>query len=144
MSPSWFSFWRKRSTSRPGAGVQCAGGLVGQDHRGVPRQGPGDGHPLLLAAGELAGQVLPLVRQAHPLQGLRWPARRRSSADDAGIQQGQLHILLHGQLGDQVILLEDEAQHLVADLRLLVVLHGGHVHAPQMVGAARWARPDSR
>ena len=53
----------------------------------------------------------------------------------AGIQQGQLHILQHCQLGDQIVLLEDEAQHLVADLRLLVVIHGGHVDAAQVIGA---------
>ena len=33
-----------------GAGVQGAGGLVGQDQAGVSGQGPGDGNPLLLAA----------------------------------------------------------------------------------------------
>ncbi len=41
-----------------GVGVQGAGGLIRQDHRRVPGQGPGNGHPLLLAAGELAGLVL--------------------------------------------------------------------------------------
>ena len=36
-----------------GLPVQVARGLVGQDDFGVVGQGPGDGHPLLLAAGEL-------------------------------------------------------------------------------------------
>ena len=56
-----------------GAGVQGASGLVGQNQAGVPRQRPGDGHPLLLAAGQLGGQVFPFVPQAHPLQGFQSP-----------------------------------------------------------------------
>src|SRR5512135_929222 len=41
-----------------GLAVEVAGGLVGQDHGGVVEQGPGDGHPLLLAARELVGLVV--------------------------------------------------------------------------------------
>ena len=117
-----------------GVGVQGAGGLVGQDDRGVSRQGPGDGHPLLLAAGQLGGEILLLGRQPHPLQGPDRPLPPLAGGHP-GVQQGQLHVLQHVELGNQVVLLEDEAQHLVADLRLLVVVHGGHVHAPQPVGA---------
>ena len=116
------------------AGVQGAGGLVGQDDGGLPRQRPGDGHPLLLAAGELAGKVLPFVGKAHPLQGADRPLPALLGGD-AGVQQRKLHILLHRQLWDQVVLLEDKAQHLVADLRLLVIVHGGHVGTAQMVSA---------
>ena len=116
-----------------GAGVQCAGGLVSQDDRRAARQGPGDGHPLLLAAGELGGQVPALVRQPYPLErghGSLLPLR----GVHPGIEQGELHVFQHVQLGDQVILLEDEAQHFVADLGLLVVVHGRHVDPAQMIG----------
>ena len=58
----------------------------------------------------------------------------RSSAPTP-VEQGKLHIFLDVELGDEVVLLEDEAQHLVADLGLLVVIHGGDIHAPQVVGA---------
>ena len=51
-----------------GPGVQGAGGLVGQDDRGVPCQRPGDRDPLLLTTGELAGQMAPFVGKSHPLQ----------------------------------------------------------------------------
>src|SRR4051794_5202554 len=40
-----------------GAGVEVAGGLVGEDHCWASGQGPGAGHPLLLAAGQLTGTV---------------------------------------------------------------------------------------
>jgi hypothetical protein len=36
-----------------GGRIQVAGGLVGEQHRGIGGEGPGDGHPLLLAAGQL-------------------------------------------------------------------------------------------
>ena len=56
-----------------GVRVQGAGGLVGQDDGGTAGQGPGDGHPLLLTAGELIGQVVELVAQAYLLQYLSGP-----------------------------------------------------------------------
>ena len=117
-----------------GTGVQSAGGLVGQDHGGVAGQGPGDGHTLLLTAGELAGQVLALFGQPNPLQGADGPLMPLLGAH-TGVEKGQLHILLDVELGNQIVLLEDEAQHLIADLGLLVVVHGGYVHASQVVGA---------
>ena len=40
-----------------GFAVQVAGGLVSQKNGGLGGQGPGDGHPLLLAAGELVGRL---------------------------------------------------------------------------------------
>ena len=128
--PSGFSFWRKESTSRPGPGVQRAGGLVGQDDRRIPGQRPGDGDPLLLAAGELAGQVFRLVRQPTRSRASVRAACRRRPRRPVRRRAGELHVLQHVQLGDEVVLLEDEAQHLVADLRLLVVVHGGHIDAP--------------
>ena len=49
--------------------VQIAGRLVRQDHRGHACQGAGDGHPLLLAAGELQHIALRfLFRQPQALQ----------------------------------------------------------------------------
>ena len=50
-----------------GPAVQVAGGLVGQDQGGLGHQGPGDGHPLLLPAGELVGHAGELLLQPqHP------------------------------------------------------------------------------
>ena len=78
--------------------------------------------------------MLPLVRQPNPLQGVDGPLPALLRRDSS-VQQGQFHIFQHGQLGDQIVLLEDEAQHFAADLRLLVIVHGGHVHTSQVVGA---------
>src|SRR5215469_16723548 len=53
-----------------GVGVEVAGGLVGDEHGGVIGQGAGDGDPLLLPAGELAGQPVAKRAGAHKLQAL--------------------------------------------------------------------------
>ena len=57
-----------------GRGVEVAGGFVGQDQRRLGDQRPGDGDPLLLAAGQLAGPVLDPVGEADPVQGAPAPA----------------------------------------------------------------------
>ena len=48
---------------RPALGIQVAGGFIGENDRRIVDQGVGDGHPLLLAAGELAGRIVEPVRQ---------------------------------------------------------------------------------
>ena len=50
-----------------GPGIEVAGGLVGQEQGRVVDQGAGDGHALLLAAGELRGVVVQAVPQPHPV-----------------------------------------------------------------------------
>ena len=59
----------------PGALVQVPGRLVGQQHLGLLDQGPGDGHPLLLAAGQLRRQVPQPLPQPEVLQRGAWPGR---------------------------------------------------------------------
>ena len=56
-----------------GLGVELAGRLVGQDEHRLLDQGPGDGHALLLAAGELVGAVVEPVPQADLLEQLGGP-----------------------------------------------------------------------
>ena len=53
-----------------GVGVQGTGGFVGQDDRGAACQGPSDGYPLLLSAGELIGPMVEFTAKAHLLQHL--------------------------------------------------------------------------
>ncbi len=50
------------------ARVERAGGFVEEDDLGLHREGPGDGDPLLLAAGKLARPGLELVGQPDPFQ----------------------------------------------------------------------------
>jgi hypothetical protein len=88
-----------------GLQVQGAGGLVAQQQPGRGHQGPGDRHPLLLAAGQLAGEVVrPVGEPDLPEHGsdpvARGPAGQLCDDGD---------VLLGGQRGDQVEELEDEA-----------------------------------
>ena len=76
---------------------------------------------------------MPAGRQPYPLEGGHGSLLPLRGVHP-GIEQGELHVFQHVQLGDQVILLEDEAQHFVADLGLLVVVHGRHVDPAQMIG----------
>ncbi len=123
------------STSRPVRESRAPVGSSARITAGSPGQGPGDGHPLLLAAGELAWagacSLSPRPTCSSALRGPLVPLR----LGDAGVHQGHLHVLQQGQLGQQVVLLEDEAQHLVADGGQLVVVHLAHVPAVQQIGA---------
>ena len=115
-------------------GVQSAGGLVGEDDRRVAHQSTGNGHTLLLAAGELVGQVFELIPQTHLFQHfLRHPVA--FGAGDIRVNQRHLHVLHQVEAGQKVILLEDETQHLVAHICQLVSVHLAHVPAVEPVGA---------
>ncbi|MNO85560.1 hypothetical protein D3C76_769330 [compost metagenome] len=48
--------------------VEVAGGLVGEQYRWVRGKGAGDGHPLLLATGQLARRVAQAFAQANPFE----------------------------------------------------------------------------
>jgi hypothetical protein len=50
--------------------VQLGSRLVGHHHRRVAHHGPGEGEPLLLATGQLVGQVMAAVRQSQQFQQL--------------------------------------------------------------------------
>ena len=69
-----------------GAGIQGAGGFVGQDDRRVGDDGAGDGDALPLTAGKLVGLVMAAFAQADDRRGLRapfswrWQHRRRAGA----------------------------------------------------------------
>ena len=81
-----------------GGGIQGAGGLVAQQHLGVGGQSTGDGHPLLLPAGELGGVGPGLVRQSHQFQqlfspplGLPFPHARQLQREADVAQAVALH-----------------------------------------------------
>ena len=99
-----------------GLGVQVARWLVGHDDGRLGRHGPGDGHPLLLAAGQLHRPVMHPLSQPHFLQGAegQLPPLPRLHPP---VDQGQFHILQGGEGGNQVEALEDKADVFVPDGR---------------------------
>jgi hypothetical protein len=90
--------------------VQRAGDLVEQQHSRPHGQGPGDGHPLLLAAGEPVGVLAGLVGQTDAGQerpGLLLRLGLRAAVHDRGSQG---HVVQHGQVREQVVGLEHHAE----------------------------------
>ena len=125
------------------ARVEVAGGLVGEQERRLGHQGAGDGHALLLAAGELGRRVVLAAGEADRGQGLagaRGGAPRRAPAVD----QRQLDVLERRGARQQVEPLEHEADVVAAQQRELVAVELAHVHAAEEVLARRWGRRGSR
>ena len=99
-----------------GAGVERAGRLVGEDDLGPRHERARDGDPLLLAARELARQVLEAVTQA---DGARRSVEPRLVGLLAGERQRQQDVLRRRERRDQVVLLEDEAEPVTPQQREL-------------------------
>ena len=99
----------KQGHDLEGAGrVQVAGGLVGDDGRGVIHQGTGNGQTLLLAAGHLSGVTVRLVLQAYQLQhiGNTVPDLPLPGTDHT---HGEGHVVIDRHIVDQAEVLKHNA-----------------------------------
>ncbi len=95
-------------------GVEGRGGLVKQHDLGGHAQRTGNGHALLLAARQLAGVLVGLVRNAHPRQVVHCALLRLGLAQAARAHRRQHAVLHNRQMREQVELLEHHA-HFLAD-----------------------------
>ena len=89
-------------------GVEVTGRLVGQHQRRGERQRAGDGHALLLPAGELARQVVEPIAETDGAQQFPRrlaPRRRHGSLGDHPRHQ---HVLRRRECRQQMVKLEDE------------------------------------
>ena len=109
---------------------QVSGGFVGEDDPGMVDQGPGDGHPLLLAAGELVGPVVDAVGQSDLSQNLEGPL---PSVGRTGLDHGQRHVVQSRCPAEEVEHLEDEADGPRTQYRALVVREPRDVAAQQVI-----------
>ena len=89
-----------------GIGIQGAGGLIAQQHSGMGGQRTGDGHALLLSAGQLGRVGVRLIRQAHQLQQLVGALLGLVSLD-TGQLHGEAYVPQAGALHQQIEPLED-------------------------------------
>ena len=106
-------------------GVKGAGGLVEQDHVRVHGQRAGNGDALLLTAGQALGVGVGLVGQTYAGQQLVCTGRDGLFILQLQQAGGKFKVLFHGQVGEQVEVLEHHA-HLLAhgvDVRFV------HLHA---------------
>src|SRR5512143_947015 len=101
-----------------GAGLLVEGArrLVGEKDRGIVGERPGDRDALSLAPGEHRRQDVGLLRDADALQQLQ-RALAPLLARNARVKERQLDVPRDRRLRQQVVVLEDEADLLVADLR---------------------------
>ena len=118
-----------------GALVEVAGRLVGHEDRGVVHQRPGDGHPLLLAAGELARIGPALGGEPHLRQHAHDP-RGDGVAPRAGDLEREGDVLRRGPVLEQPEVLEHDAEP-PPEPRNLVGAKGAHVVARHPHLAAR-------
>ena len=112
-----------------GACVEVAGGFVGQDDDGVGDKGAGNGHTLLLAAGELCRSVVDALFEPHAVDDFHSALIPLTSRVMLVVHQRQLDILEHRGARQQVVVLEDETYLTVAYVGQLVAAEGGHIGA---------------
>ena len=89
-------------------GVEGAEGLIEQQHPRLHSQGPSQGHPLALAAGELGGVAVAKALQLHQLQQLINPPADRLVLPAAQLQT-KADVLAHGAVLEQGEVLEHKA-----------------------------------
>ena len=89
-------------------GIQVGQGLVQQQDMGPGHQRSCQGHPLLLAAGKLSGVALVQPGQLHQGQDLRHPLGNLRLFQLLQLQ-AKGHVLKHGHMGEQRIVLEKDA-----------------------------------
>ena len=99
-------------------GVQVGEGLVHQQDLGLPNDGATDGHALALAAGQSLGLAAQVFGDTQGLRRLVDPAVNLLLGHLAELQ-GELHVLPHGHVGIQGVVLEHHGD--VPVLRLHVV-----------------------
>src|SRR5690606_32634965 len=98
--------------------VEVAGGFVGQEDPRPRGQGARQGDALLLAAGKLARPVVESMTEPHPLQDLARCALRPPPFFPAD-EERHHRVLQRGEIRQQVMGLEDEADGVVAKPRQL-------------------------
>ena len=125
----------------PGLDVQVPGRLVRKQQRRVMDQCPGNRHALLFPAGQLVGKTRAAVGQPHRVQEFSGPPDLRRAAVSVQFQR-QADVFRHGQRGDEVVELEDEADLLAPEQGPLALgqpceTHLAPVHAHTHVPAGR-------
>ena len=116
--------------------VQIPGGLVGQQDPRPVGDGPGDGDPLLLAAGKPARPMARPLAQADQSQELGGPGPRlRPPLARDHLRQHD--VLERRELGQQVVVLVDEAETRASQGRALAVAapaagRAGDNHLPRI------------
>ena len=107
----------------PGFGIEAIGGLVEEQGLGLHGQYPGQGHELLLAAGELVSQPIAKSGQPQQRQGVLGQAPGRLLVESP-IQGPEGHVVEHRGIDDLVIgVLQQQADTLAYRPKILLRAH---------------------
>ncbi len=125
-----------------GSAVEFAGGFIGEDEFRAFEQSPGDGHPLLLAPGELVGAMIEPAAQTDPAEKLHRPPPE--FLGNPARQKGHEDILDGRQIAEQIEALKNKA-HIGS--AVFVPLAGGQSREPfavdnDLAGGRFIERPD--
>ena len=90
-------------------GVQVGQGFVQQQELGAGGDGPGDGHPLLLASGELVGIAAPVLLDPHGPEGPHDRLLDLLLLHFLDLQ-AEGHVFEHGHMGPEGVALEHQVQ----------------------------------
>src|SRR5205823_5679611 len=118
-----------------GARVERAGRLVGQDDARAIHDRAGDGDALLLAARELVRMMLEARAEADPFERF-YRALFAFAAADAGVDERELDVLDRARAGEQVEVLEDEAEEVIARFGELAFVHARDFATGEEIAAA--------
>lgn len=118
-------FQQERADFGGGSGVEVACGFIGQQQRGLLQQCPAHGDSLSFAAGKLSGSLMCTVSQPDSFNQLQGSFPQVSVGGKTG-ECGEEDIFEDAALGQQLVILEDEADVLVAE--------GGQVAGGQSPG----------
>src|SRR5258706_5139625 len=117
-----------------GFAVEGAGGFVGQENKRIIHQSAGDADALLLAAGELHGAMIEALGEADAF-GHFAGAALALGRGNSKIEHGDFEIFQHGELLDEVEVLEDEADAAAANFGEDIVLEGANVGVAEKISA---------
>ena len=105
--------------------VECAGGLIAEQHFRFTGEGAGDAYALLLSTGQLARVLVRLVLEAHQLQQ-RFDLFADLIRRQAGEFQRESNIVIDVSRRQQIEVLEYHADSFTG-LTQLGVVQGGHL-----------------
>ena len=114
------------------AEVEIPCGFIGQQHRRVIRQSPGDRRPLVLAAGQFAGQMAGALAESDLVEQFKAPPPTRALGL-SGIEQRHFHVLQQRQMRNELERLEHEPKPQTSDHRQPLIIETGHVLAHQVI-----------
>jgi hypothetical protein len=123
--------------------VEVAGRFVGEDDLGVVGEGAGDSDALLFAAGEVAAGALGFGGKADGVEQFERTVHHGAFAEAAEATHGDHDVFGGGEVLEEEVELEDEAEEFVSFLGEIVIAKTGDILAIDDEGAVVGAVEES-